>query len=208
VREKYVVSYERSEVQEEEMDKLRMGPFSMIPDTHDNRINLDFLRRAHQIIIAPFKVAERIIATRLRREARPHKILTGTDILHDYLDKEGSSLSLLEGFPMFHQLFILFGYYEADNKYVPSLITQLVGQRYKERKHIWVFLERDFETTASKWPAIANLNYIYTVKIESLEDLRQEKGPKLTHFQQSEKPHDTAERQATEDPKFRKKEKR
>lgn len=168
---KQVVQYERTAETQEATEALRLGRLNTIASTTDPKVK-GSLNFAHIIWICPHYVANAITATRLREDARTHKCLGGADILTKYLDREGGeSTSLIEGFPTFHQLFLYFGYYEARNKYLPSLVTQLMGQRYHEGKHCWLFIPSELGIMAQQWsPVLADLHYVRQIRVDSLQD--------------------------------------
>jgi len=184
-RIRYDTIYERSEETAQEMENFRLGSLSTIPTTQDYRIQ-DLLNKNYNIFVCPHLDAKVICSTRLRQDKRAHKLMTGSQLLADYFDRdtEGASLDLLGGFPQFKQLFILFGYIEAPNRYIPNLLAQLVGQRFNNGDHVWVFLPKTLVEMSTRWnnSAFLDLNYMDVTQLE-LNDLTLDvinKGPEAT----------------------------
>jgi hypothetical protein len=150
-----------------------------------------------------------MIATKLRQNKKPHKVLTGPEVLTYYLDRSegGGSLSLMEGFTQFPQLFLLFDYNEAPNQYLSSLIAQLVGQRFHARNHVWLFIPKSLASVAAQWTqALLDLSYVEQVKLETLNDIEISQGPEATtpvRKPNFSEPGITPQRDITKDNKFR-----
>jgi len=176
--------YQRSDEHQEEMEKYRLGPFAGEDPTADTRI-LKVLRTNHQVFIAPYPVARTITATRLLRESKSHKLLTGSDLLADYLSDD-TSQSLHEGFPQFHQLFLFFGYTEAKNRRLPQIVVQLMGQRFHKGMHSWLFFPDSLARMEEKWGDFKALSYINQLEIPKLSDHDEVAGPRIEGFRNDE----------------------
>jgi hypothetical protein len=206
-RTRTIVQYARSPQAEKDAENSRLGSLAQLRPTTDPTVE-QYLCHRNLIFISPWDVARHIIRTRLERDAQLHKLLTGTDILKSYLDRSGdASITLREGFSAYHQLYILFGYIEAPNSYLPSLITQLVGQRYHEQKHCWLFMPRDLGEMVATWtPAIGDLIYLKRTTLPKLHDYQSLPGPIVnTPVRKPEHPptHDDTQRNINTDQKFK-----
>lgn len=170
-RTRTVTLWGRSKESEEIAEKTRLGVFASTPETKDPRIH-EFLGKKQLVLVTSAFFAKIIIKTCLLENKGLYKFLSGQDVLRHYLDQDGSaSQSLLDGFSTFERLFVFFGYYEAKNKYLPSLIVQLVGQRYHSNQHVWLFMPRTLKGMALKWdPVIQELDYLPLLQVESLSD--------------------------------------
>jgi hypothetical protein len=96
----------------------------------------------------------------------------------------------------------MFGYTEAENRYLPSLVVQLMGQRFHLGMHGWIFIDRDLVSMALKWPALADLKYLPQVRIESLNDYDGNgEGPKVTVTPPAPRPRNPNFNTNTNEPK-------
>jgi hypothetical protein len=171
--------WSRTPEQKEEMEKLRLGPFAeMEPMT--TSIFTAVLPKKNMVFISDYYTAQRAIGTRLRLDKRPHKILTGTQLVSSYLGKgeDGGSDEYFEGFPVFKQLYVLFGYMESKNRRLAELINELVSMRYHQKLHCWLFINCPLEILAPRWgEVLLNLKFLPSTK---LDPAKGHDGPKAT----------------------------
>jgi len=163
------LQYRRNESAESAAEERRLGHFAHQPPTEDPRV-FSVLDEKQLVFICPYMTARAITLTRMLKDRSLHKALTGTDILGKYLDRSGNETATLQdGFSQFHQLFIFFGFIEAPNSYLPSLVTQLVGQRHHEDRHVWLFLPMPVDQMAQQWtPALLTLSYLKTINLHDI----------------------------------------
>lgn len=140
------VVYVRTEKTEQDLEKIRLGNLFSKPLLTDSkivdRINLPFL-----VIITSQEMALRITRTRLERNKKPHRVLTGTQVLDHYLNNTG----YLEAFSNSPQLFILFSYLESANRRLGELINELISNRNLIGKDCWLFLPKSIPEIAAQW---------------------------------------------------------
>jgi hypothetical protein len=171
-RTRYQYIYKRSEITEKEIEALRLGIYAnceVIPDgikeTNQGYKSLGNLNH----IVCNHDTASRLIADFLRKNKGTYKASTGADLLADYLDKNegGANIECTQGYPSTKYMFILYDYIEAPNRYLPNLITQIVGQRYHNKLHIWLFTRDSLEVVASRrnTAALLDLNYMKSISI-------------------------------------------
>jgi len=168
------VTYVRSEQTEKDMEELRLGKFSRQATTKDPTA-LGLFKNSQQIVICSHFIARTLTATRLRKDPRVYKSLTGGELLTGYLDQGdgGSSTTLLEGFINFPSLYLFFGFSDAPNSYVPHLLVQLIGQRYHNAAHVWLFVPTSLEQLAIRYKndVLQDLNYLPTTRLMQLSDI-------------------------------------
>src|SRR6516165_3550813 len=107
------IVYVRTERTERELDHHRMGFFAGVSSLSLERFG-DKLKENQLIITAPYETAKRVIRARLELDKRSHRVFTGTTLLRYYFDNDNSSYR--EGFPVFKQFYLLFGYSESTNR--------------------------------------------------------------------------------------------
>jgi len=174
-RVQHEVTYIRSEQHEKEMEEVRLGKFSKQPVTRDPTA-LQLFKNSQQVIITTHLIAKTLTATRIREDSRPYKTLTGGELLADYFDQDGESRTLQEGFTHFPSLYIFFGYVDAPNAYLPYLVAQLVGQRFHNASHVWLFVPSTLEQMSVRYKneALQDLSYLPVTRLMELSDVQTE----------------------------------
>lgn len=169
LRKTYKIFYKRSEQAERDAELRRLGSFAEVQQTKDISV-LALAGKRNLVVVAPYFISRVIAATMLRQNRRPHVVLTGSDVLQRSFDK---NYSLWDGFSVFPQLYVFFGYVDAPNKYLPSLIVQLMGQRFHEGRQAWLFMPAEPITMVKQWTeAMHGLSYLERVRIEALADYK------------------------------------
>jgi hypothetical protein len=145
--------YVRTEETVMEIDNYRMGFFARYQPLNLGVFG-DKLKAQQLIISAPYAEAKRVIRTRLGLDRRPHKVLTGTTLLQYYF----SPSDYREGFPVFKQLYLLFGYSESTNRRLHEVVNETFFTRDHHDSHIWLIMPNNLETMAAQWgDALLNL---------------------------------------------------
>lgn len=197
------IRYRRSAKAEQAAEEYRLGAFAHQETTEDPSI-LAVMDNPHLMFVAPYVTARTIAATRIRRDKRTHKTMLGSDILAKYLDND---MPMREGYTQFHQLYIFFGYIDAPNSYLPSLLVQLVGQRFHEGLHCWVFMPKELAAMAAQWTEVMHsLSYLERMTTTKVSDqLVVPAGPVTTAIVKPPSPGSSFSKipGSTDDPKLR-----
>lgn len=182
-RIKYKVTFKRSPETEARIEELRLGSFSKEAITKDPDA-LPIIKSNLAVIQTPYPIARILISSRLHLDKTPHKVMTTSEVLAAYLDQGKESMgsrSLLEGYPQFSQVYVIIRFNDANNKYIGSLVNQLMGLRFHLDKHMWFLYDRDLTTMSTKWPGLIDLSSYPQFKINSLDDVDMEiiKSPSI-----------------------------
>lgn len=198
------------------MEDLRLGSLATQATTQDPAV-LALLSKGQLVFTTAYDRARTIAATRIRTDISPYKVLTGAEILGKFLSKERLGTDVLEeGYPDVKHLYLMFGYVEAPNRYLPNLIVQLMGQRFHQGLHCWLFFPHPTDVMINQWgDAFSQLNYLPHISINRLTDLEAAPtagpiAPKPTPKPEArpgsyETRDDNAFREPGNDPKFRRK---
>jgi hypothetical protein len=164
------VVYVRTSETEEEMDRIRMGPFSRLDPLNIPELT-ERLPVRNLIIQAPYITAKRVIRTRLGVDKRTHRVLTGTNLLQSYFANEGYK----DGFPVYKQFYLLFGYSESTNRRLHEIIVETLFTRYHNDDHFWVLIPKSLEEMIVQWgEALTNLRIFPYIRCVPSQE---EKGP-------------------------------
>jgi hypothetical protein len=147
VNGKEKVVYVRTEKTERELDHYRMGFFAGVNPLPLNLFG-DKLKEKHLVVTAHYETAKKVIRTRLGLDRRPHKVLTGTTLLQQYFfdNKECRG-----GFPVFKQLYLLFGYSEVTNRRLHEIVAETLFTRHHAEDHFWFVIPKTLEVMAAQW---------------------------------------------------------
>lgn len=107
----------------------------------------DKLKEKQLIILAPYEIAKRVIRSRLELDKRPHKVFTGTTLLQYYFAND----NYRDGFPIFKQFYLFFGYSESTNRKTHEIINDTLYTRYHEENHFWMIIPKTLEAMAAQW---------------------------------------------------------
>ena len=162
------IVYVRTEQTEREMEHYRMGFFAEVPALPLVSFG-DKLKEKQLIILAHYNTAESVVRTRLELDRRPHKVLTGTDLLQYYF--ENGSSTYLEGFPVFKQIYLMFGYSESGNRKLHELVNESLHKRRHAENQCWLIIPKTLEAMAVQWG-----NALLDLQMFSVLDLREEPG--------------------------------
>jgi hypothetical protein len=162
------IVYVRTEQTEREMEHYRMGFFAGVAPLPLTSFG-GKLKEQQLIILAHYNTAESVIRTRLELDKRSHKVLTGTDLLQYYFE-DGSS-TYLEGFPVFKQIYLMFGYSESGNRKLHELVNESLHKRRHAENHCWLIIPKTLEAMAAQWG-----NALLDLQMFSVLDLREEPG--------------------------------
>lgn len=102
----------------------------------------------HLVVQARQEVAERVMRARLDYDQRPHRILSGVELLGAYFhENEG----FRGAFPKIVQLFLYFGYLESTNKLLHQLVYELMALRRLQNAHCWLLIPKSLKEMAIQW---------------------------------------------------------
>ena len=166
------VVYARTEQTETELDHYRMGFFSGV-----NSLPLDLfgdkLKEKQLIITAPYETAKRVIRTRMELDRRPHKVFTGTTLIQYYFAND----NYRDGFPVFKQFYLMFGYSESTNRRMHEIIVETLFTRHYAENHFWMIMPRTLEAMAAQWgDSLMNLKIFPTLVFDG-EESESSSGP-------------------------------
>lgn len=212
-RTRYRTVYARSKLLQDQIEKERLGIFVEHPAVEAAEVN-ELFNHKHLRIQAPYEVGASIVSTVAHQDKRPFKALTGADVLQTFQGREEENTR--EGFSAYPLLFIFLDYFEGSNLYLPQLVSELIGQRYHNDRHVWLFMPGDLESLARRWdnPGILGLGYLPVRVIRELPGVSKEKSP-VSSFEKQVKfipptPQSSSEesRQVAGDLKFKEKKKK
>jgi hypothetical protein len=153
--------YARTDQTERELDHYRMGFFAGV-DSLPLVCFGDKLKEKQLIILAPYDTAKRVIRSRLELDRRPHKVFTGTTLLQYYFAND----NYRDGFPIFKQFYLMFGYSESTNRKTHELIFETLFTRYHAENHFWMIIPRALEAMAAQWGgSLMNLKMFPTLDL-------------------------------------------
>lgn len=161
------VLYRRTPETIEEIEKMRLGVFSEETPLPLSKFG-DNLRTKNMIILAKYPIALRAIRTRLDLDKRPHRFMTGANILKHYLEKV--STDYLEGFPQTKHLYLTFSYTDSPNRRMADILHELMGLRYTLKLHCWLFLPQPLNQLALQWgESMTALSYLPLLDLRGIE---------------------------------------
>lgn len=181
-RVRYEDSYVPTPTLREKALELHLGVLYSKPVTKDPAYK-EVAKNKQMIVTCPYNIAETMIATNLRDTEAHYKWVDGATMLRTYLTRgDTNSIDILDGFQTLPHLYIWFGYYEAKNQYIPQVVSQIMGARWKSSKHCWIFVPQDQVTMASRWGAsFTELKYVPWFYIPRFDDLEGDlNGPDST----------------------------
>lgn len=146
VNGKEKVVYARTKQTERELDHYRMGFFSGVASLPLASFG-DKLKEKQMIIIAPYNTALSVIRSRMELDRRPHKVFTGTLLLQHYFAND----NYRDGFPVFKQFYLLFGFHESTNRRTHEVIVETLFTRHYEENHFWMIIPKTLEAMAAQW---------------------------------------------------------
>ena len=153
--------YARTNQTELELDHYRMGFFAGVASLPLASFG-EKLKEKQLIILAPYDVAKSVIRTRLELDKRPHKVFTGTTLLQYYFAND----NYRDGFPVFKQFYLLFGYSESTNRKMHELIFETLFTRHHAENHFWLIIPRTLEAMAAQWgSSLMNLKMFPTLNL-------------------------------------------
>jgi hypothetical protein len=153
--------YARTNQTERELDHYRMGFFAGVASLPLASFG-DKLKEKQLIILAPYDAAKSIIRTRLELDRRPHKVFTGTTLLQYYFAND----NYRDGFPVFKQFYLLFGYSESTNRRIHELIFETLITRHHAENHFWMIIPKNLEAMAAQWGgSLMNLQMFPTLDL-------------------------------------------
>lgn len=154
--------YTRTRSTQLEMENFRLGPLAILQKLEDPLLN-NHLDSSVLVVQTSQDIALRAILTRIQKDRSSHRLLTGTQIVHAFLNNK----DYLEAYPQFNQLFILFGYQEHGNRRLAEFITELVSSRRLAPRHVWLFIPKSIVDMAAQWgDAILNLRFLPTIRLD------------------------------------------
>jgi hypothetical protein len=158
--------YARTEQTERELDHYRMGFFAEVVPLPLASFG-DKLKENNLIILAKYETAKRVIRTRLGLDRRAHKVFTGTTLLQYYFAND----NYRDGFPIFKQFYLLFGYLESTNRRLHEIIFETLMTRNQAEDHFWLIIPRNLETMAAQWgSSLMNLNTFPILDLLEMEE--------------------------------------
>jgi hypothetical protein len=158
--------YARTEQTESDLDHHRMGFFASVSPL-PLKLFGDNLKQKQLIITAPYETAKKVIRSRLELDKRPHKVFTGTTLLQYYFANENYK----DGFPVFKQFYLMFGYSESTNRRMHEVIVETLFTRYYEENHFWIIIPKPLEAMAAQWgSSLMNLRMFPALCFEEQEE--------------------------------------
>ena len=189
------------ETQKAVVDDILGSVFKEVPVTRDGRL-APLLERDQAVVICSYEYAKIISATRMRWKAATEnlhfKALTGNELIAKHFgegkEEGGERSDLWLGYPLIPQLFLYYQYFDSPNKLLPSLIVQLVGQRYHLKKHVWLFVPEPLTQIAARIqaPQLDELSYLgEPLRYPELKEFmdKVEAGPKTTSVKEDAGKH-------------------
>jgi hypothetical protein len=136
--------YVRTDQTERELDHYRMGFFAGV-DPLPLDLFGDKLKEKHLIIVAHYETAKKVIRTRLGLDRRSHKVFTGSTLFISHFE------GVRDGYPIFKQFYLLFGYSESTNRRMHEIIFETLMTRNQSENHFWMVIPRTLEAMAAQW---------------------------------------------------------
>jgi hypothetical protein len=153
VNGKEKIVYARTPETEQELDHYRMEFFASVVSLPLTSFG-DKLKEKQLIILAHYNTANRVVRSRLELDKRPHKVFSGTTLIQYYFDND----NYRDGFPVFKQFYLQFGYTDSHNKKLHELIVETLFTRYRAENHFWLIIPKTLEAMAAQWgDALMNL---------------------------------------------------
>jgi hypothetical protein len=164
--------YARTAQTEKELDRHRMGFFAGV-DSLPLKSFGDKLKEKQLIILAPYQTAKSVIRTRMELDKRPHKVFTGTTLLQYYFANDGYR----DGFPVFKQFYLLFGFSESTNRRTHEIIVETLFTRYHAENHFWMIIPKNLEAMAAQWgSSLMNLQMFPVLDLRQSQEMEKQ-GP-------------------------------
>lgn len=171
VNGKEKVVYVRTPETERELDHHRMEFFAGVAPLPLASFG-DKLKEKYMIILAHYNTANSVVRSRLELDKRPHKVFTGTTLIQYYFDND----NYRDGFPVFKQFYLQFGYTDSFNKKLHELIVETLFTRHRAENHFWLIIPKTLEAMAAQWgDALMSLQTFPILDL--LEDPGAEVGP-------------------------------